>query len=476
MVFSSLPFIFLFLPIFLAVYTLMPARWRNPVLFLGSLVFYAVGSWGYPGHLLLLAVTIAVDWLLAGMIGRQTGRARRVWLVLGLVFHFGCLFFFKYGAFTVRNINAAFGTALPVHNYLLPAGISFYTFQAVSYLVDVYRGTCPPAQTLVTVGTYLTMYPQLIAGPIVTYDSIRRQLVSRSVSFDSFMDGIRVFILGLGSKVLLANQLGGLWSDLAMIGYESVSTPLAWMGIAAFSFQLYFDFYGYSLMAIGLGQMLGFTIPENFLQPYSARSMSEFWRRWHVTLSHWFRDYVYIPLGGSRCGRWRTLRNLLVVWLFTGLWHGAGWNFALWGLVLFVLLAVEKFTGLGRWLENHPIAGHLYMLLAIPLTWTVFAITDMGQMGIFFGRLFPVFSGAAPFPRDYVRFIPQYGHWLLLGLLFSTPYPQRLYRRLRQRAEQTDAPGAVLAYGEKVVLLAIFWAAVYCLYRGLNDPFLYFRF
>ena len=274
------------------------------------------------------------------------------------------------------------------------------------------------------------------------------------------------FTIGLGLKVLLANRLGGLWNEAGTVGYESISTPFAWLAITAFSLQIYFDFYGYSLMAKGLGRIMGFTIPENFHDPYLSLSMTEFWRRWHMTLGSWFRDYVYIPLGGSRKGKLMTFRNMLAVWALTGFWHGASWNFILWGLLMFALISVEK-LGLIRILERVPALGHLYMAFAISVSWVLFAVTDLSQMAVYFTRLFPFLpqpEGMAYFAGDYLKYGRLYGLSLAAGLVFATGLPMKLYRRFK------NSPAAA------VVLLAVFWGCVYCMKMGMDDPFLYFRF
>lgn len=277
--------------------------------------------------------------------------------------------------------------------------------------------------------------------------------------------GLKVFALGLAYKVLLANRVGHLWTEVTAIGYESISTPLAWMSIVAYSLQLYFDFYGYSLMAIGLGRMMGFDFPQNFNNPYMAVSMTDFWRCWHMTLGGWFREYVYIPLGGNRGGFAKTVRNMFVVWLLTGLWHGASWNFVLWGLLLFVLLFVEK-AGLGKVLERHKALGHIYMILWIPLSWLVFVITDLSQLGIYLQKLFPFFgsTGTVLFQGDYLKYGKTYGIYLVLGILFATGVQEKLLKKNKNRLWVI------------LLLLALFWASVYCMYLGMDDPFLYFRF
>ena len=468
MVFSSLPFIFVFLPLFFLIYALLPDKARNAFLLLGSLVFYAYGAWETPLYILLLPVTILVNWFIGLRLAAGKPH-RKLWLILGLVYDFAWLFLFKYAGFFWDNASALIGrfthhTAVRTWELILPIGISFYTFQIASYLIDAYREVVPPERSPIRLGAYLCMFPQLIAGPIVQYNTVAHQLRSRKTSLARVDRGLRLFTLGLGFKVLLANNVGALWSDIAAVGFDSISTPLAWMGAAAYSFQLYFDFYGYSLMAVGLGHVMGFDLPENFRDPYLSLSMTEFWRRWHITLGSWFREYVYIPLGGNRRGEWTTGRNLLIVWLLTGFWHGASWNFILWGMLLFVLLFIER-KGLRRALERRPFFGHLYMIFVIPLSWMLFAITDFRQLGIYFGRLFPFtcrFAGLMA--GDWIEQGKAFGLMLLICLLFCTPYPKKIWKKIEH------TPLAV------VLLLAIFWGAIYCLYRGLNDPFLYFRF
>ncbi len=470
MVFSSLEFLTLFLPAFLLLYWIVPQRFRNALLLVGSLVFYLLGTLDHPVYVLLLIAAVLVNYGAALMMERSA--RPKAWLIAGIVYNFGWLFVFKYADFLFTGINQVLlalfpsGTVrIPLLELLLPIGISFYAFQAVSYLVDVYRRTYPAERSLLRFGTYLCMFPKLASGPITDYAEVRGQLQSRTVSLNGAVSGMKTFIFGMGLKVLLANRIGGLWTDVTTIGFDSISTPLAWMSIFAYSFQLYFDFFGYSLMAIGLGKMLGFRLPQNFRHPYLSLSMTEFWRRWHITLGSWFRDYVYIPLGGSREGQGKTMRNLLVVWLCTGLWHGAHLNFLLWGLVLFAIIALEK-LGLKRTLDRHPAFGHLYMLLLIPLSWAVFAVTDLSQLGMLFGRLFPFFQRGVEvvFQQDYLKYAKTYGLWLALGFLFSTKLPYRLYARCK-----SNVIGAVF-------LVLVFAASVYCMYMGMNDPFLYFRF
>ncbi len=464
MVFSSLEFLYIFMPLFFGAYYAVPPKMRNGILLMGSLCFYAVGTWMVPGHFLLFILSMSIDYFVGRGMERFVRRKKLI-LWLGILFHILCLGFFKYFPFIAGEISTLFSGHGLSFKILLPIGISFYTFQGLSYIVDVYRGTVPAEKSALQFFVYLSMFPQLIAGPIVTYNEVRRDLPCREIRKSDVSYGLGIFIFGMGLKILLANPIGKLWGDINAIGFESISTPLAWMGIVAFSLQLFFDFYGYSLMAIGLGKMLGFQLPTNFDFPYLSRSMTEFWRRWHITLGNWFRDYVYVPLGGNRNGRLLTIRNLLIVWLLTGIWHGAGYNFLLWGAVLFFLITLEKYS-YGKALDRVPLLGHLYMALLIPLTWAVFAIDDIGQIGILFSRLFPFF-GQGPwsaFRYDYLKYWNLYYPFFLVGFLFITKLPYSLLQKIHSK---------VVLW---LIRLAIVGSCTYFMYRGLDDPFLYFRF
>ncbi|MDD3368298.1 MAG: MBOAT family protein [Lachnospiraceae bacterium] len=457
MVFSSLEFIFYFLPVFLMLYYAAPKTWRNGILFIGSICFYAMGE---PRYVLLLMASIVINYLVGRGIFASTGGLRRFCFLAGLLFDIGLLVFFKYNWVLEESV------LLPGFLTGMPLGISFYSFQIISYLVDVYVKKTPAEKSVITLGTYLCMFPQLIAGPIVTYPAIAWELQDRKLTLEKMEDGLHIFVLGLASKVLLANRIGILWHQVETIGFDAISTPLAWMGAFAFSFQLYFDFLGYSLMAIGLGKMLGFHLPANFNNPYMAKSMTEFWEKWHITLGTWFRDYVYIPLGGNRKGTVRTIRNLLVVWMLTGIWHGASLNFVLWGLFLFICIVLEKFVWKAT-LENVPVLGHLYMLFLIPVSWMLFAITEMDQIVLYFSRLFPFggWTGSAYHNAlDFVTYLQQYGVLFLLCFLFSTTALQSVYQKYKNSILMS------------VVLLGLFWLSVYYLKTAENNPFLYYRF
>ncbi len=463
MVFSSLLFLFWFIPIFFAVYFLCPANWRNAVLFLGSIVFYA---WGEPAYLILIFISILVNYIAGlGLRSKAAEGARplsqKIIFVLAMVFDFGMLMVFKYTGFFTENINHLFGTSLRDPALTLPLGISFYTFQIASYVIDLYRGKIKCEKNLLTLGTYLVMFPQLIAGPIVVYSQVSEQLHSRRISLEKVSSGITTFILGLSSKVLIANTVGALWNDLEAIGYRRISMPLAWLGVVAYTLQIYFDFNGYSLMAIGLGRMLGFDIPANFNYPYISRSLTEFWRRWHMTLSGWFRDYVYIPLGGNRKGRARTYINLFIVWFLTGFWHGAGWNFICWGLFFFVFLSLEK-SFLARFLDDHKVISRVYALLFIGLSWMIFAITDFAQLGVYTTRLV-AFSSLSSC-EDALYYLRNYGIVIAIGCLFSTPVFAKRFESIRLKP---------LGIAVQIVLLFI---CVCYLADASYNPFLYFRF
>lgn len=484
MVFSSLEFIFIFLPIFFGCYYLVPDYMRNYILFLGSMCFYAVGTIGHPEHFFIFIISILVDFTV-GILMEEMPEQKKTFLIVGIGFHLLCLGAFKYAGFVLGEVNRLFPSLGIGSGLALPIGISFYTFQGISYLVDVYRGTVRAEKSLLRYSVYISMFEQLIAGPIVTYSQVQKELRHRRIRVSAVWKGIGIFVLGLGMKVLLANPIGKLWTDVQAIGFESISTPLAWMAIIAFSLQIYFDFFGYSLMAIGLGRMLGFQLPKNFSFPYLSRSMTEFWRRWHMTLGGWFREYVYIPLGGNRKGTLTTVRNLLIVWVLTGVWHGAGYNFILWGFVLFAIIALEKFV-IGAYLDRFPVLGHLYMMFLIPLTWAIFAIDDIGQLGIFFSRLFPFFGQSmwSIFEYDYLKYWGLYYPFFIAGFLFSTKIPFRMLNKISsskilsgQGVQVKGIPWRIRKSAVMQSMFAvIFIACVYCMYRGMNDPFLYFRF
>lgn len=457
MIFSSLLFLFWFMPVFFVVYYITPKRFRNIVLFLGSILFY---SWGEPTYLILLFLSIFVNYAAGlGMAhAKDSAFLRKVYLFAAILFDFGMLFFFKYINFFIENINQLTGSHITAVNVTLPLGISFYTFQIVSYVIDLYRGKIKEERSFINLGTYLSMFPQLIAGPIVVYSQVAEELKERTYSLGKFEDGVRIFILGLGSKVLIANNVGALWNDITAIGFADISMPLAWLGVLAFTLQIYFDFNGYSLMAVGLGKMLGFELPQNFNYPYISRSITEFWRRWHMTLSSWFREYVYIPLGGNRKGKARTYLNLFIVWTATGFWHGAGWNFIFWGLFFFLILSIEK-LGFSSFLEKHHIFSRIYALLAIGLSWMIFAITDLSQLGLYFQRLFSFETGL-----DAVYYLKNYALVLIFGCVLSTPVLKKLYDRVSHKT-----------VGLVVSMLILIASAAYLTDAAYN-PFLYFRF
>lgn len=468
MVFSTIEFLFQFLPIFLVGYYLTPPRYRNVTLVAGSLIFYAIGSGWYT---LLLILSALINYALSHAITRAKVRdphRAKLLFILGLIYDFGMLVVFKYTNFLIGNLNgllSVFHVSLPAAKLILPLGISFYTFQVTSYLIDVYTKKVRPASSLLELGTFVCMFPQLISGPITNFGEMQPQIQKRRVDATMLEDGMQTFILGLGAKTLLANPMGGLWNNLGVIGYDSISTPYAWLGAFAYSFQIYFDFSGYSMMAIGVGKMLGFQLPQNFNLPYMSGSAAEFWRRWHMTLGRWFKNYIYFPLGGSRKGSLKTIRNMLVVWAFTGLWHGTSWNFVLWGLIFFVLLVLEK-NVYGKFLERTHILKHAYIIFIIPLTWMVFAISDMHQLGTYFTRLFPFLSSqeTQSNTRDVMLALHNYWKILIPCVLFCTPLPLHYYKKYRKS-------GFCL-----IILILIFIFSIRAMMTQTNNPFLYFQF
>ncbi|WP_302538443.1 MBOAT family protein, partial [uncultured Clostridium sp.] len=413
MVFSSILFIFRFLPIAMGIYFLTPKKLKNLSLLILSLIFY---SWGEPRYFLLMIASIFVDYFISINIEKnnKNKKIKILLLAISIIFNVGILFFFKYINFFIENINSIFNMSLNNVKITLPLGISFYTFQTMSYTIDVFLGKVKAEKNIINFGAFVCLFPQLIAGPIVKYIDISKELKNRDINLDEIQEGIRLFILGLGSKVLIANNIGSLWNEVETMGFNNISTILAWMGIIAFSLQIYFDFNGYSLMAIGLGKILGFNFPNNFNYPYESRSITEFWRRWHITLGQWFKQYVYIPLGGNRLGRARTYFNLFIVWFLTGLWHGASYNFILWGLYFFILICIEK-NGLLNLLNKHKLISHIYTIFFILVGWVLFAVIDLNQIINFLKKMFIFNAG-----NEWIYYLRNYIITYTIAIIFST--------------------------------------------------------
>ena len=469
MVFSSVLFLFRFLPIFMICYFLAPGRMKNFILFLGSLFFYA---WGEPIYVLLMLFSTVVDYVNGRLIERCRGSRKAVFpLVASVVINLGLLGFFKYADFLIHSVNTLAGTSLPLFELGLPIGISFYTFQTMSYTIDVYRGEAKVQKNILDFGVYVTMFPQLIAGPIVKYRDVAERLHNRPVDPIAISHGMKRFCMGLAKKVLLANNLGALWTLISGQEYRGMSMMTAWLGMLAFAFQIYFDFSGYSDMAIGMGEILGFHFPENFNYPYISASITEFWRRWHISLGSWFREYVYIPLGGNRKGLPRQMVNILIVWMLTGIWPGAGWTFLLGGLWFAGLLVLEKLF-LGKILSWFPrIVGILYTCVTVLIGWVLFALTAPGEI-LGYLRAMAGTGGFADADAFYLG--REYLVLLVIAVVASTPIPKRLAARLEQ--SKTGLCMAVFRLGEKVIPAALLLLCIAGIVEDSFNPFLYFRF
>ena len=461
MLFSSITFLYVFLPCVILLYFLAPKKLKNSVLLLASLIFYA---WGEPKYVVLMVVSIVQGYLFARLMERTKSKSlKKLWLILSLVVSLGLLGYFKYANFFLENFVSLTGLSVPTLKIALPIGISFYTFQILSYVADVYRGDVPAQKNVLSLGAYISMFPQLIAGPIVRYADIAKELEHRTHSIALVSDGIRRFVIGLSKKILIANVLGELVAGMAAA--RDVSVLYFWLYAVAFSLQIYFDFSGYSDMAIGLGKMFGFTFLENFNYPFVSHSISEFWRRWHMSLGSWFRDYVYVPLGGNRVGKGRLLFNLLAVWMLTGLWHGAAWNFVVWGLFFAVLLILEK-TVFGNVIEKYRTVGHVYVLLAVAVSFVIFNAASMTEAvfylsAMFGGKGYPLISG------EFLYQLRQYGTVLLLAVVGATPLMKTLVSRI---------PNKLVNVLEPIVLAALLILCTAYLVDGSFNPFLYFRF
>lgn len=455
--FTSLTFIFRFLPAFLIVYYLVPIKHRNLVLLVGSLIFYAVGEPVYIGILFILTV---LNYLLGNQMWKlKCGyeirtwqkKGRRKYLIMALLMDLLVLFLFKsLGVFGVTS--------------MLPLGISFYIFKMISYQMDMYHDRMLQKPTWLDVSVYFMLFPQITQGPIMRYEE-GRTYEAKHGNLEEFEEGLQYFVLGLGMKVLLADRLAILWNDLQMIGFESISTPLAWLGAFGYSLRIYFDFWGYSLMASGIMMMLGFDYIENFHHPYAAKTVSDFYRRWHMTLGSWFRDYLYFPMGGSRCSRKQMVRNLAVVWLLTGIWHGEKLNYLVWGALLGLLVIGEKLF-YGKYLEKFPILGNCYVLLTLPLTWVIFAIEEPMQLITYFCRLFPVIKGntAVVNPGDILKYAGDYAIYFVVGIALCIPAVSAFYEKNKHRRISA------------VLLILLFWVSIYFVTGSMGNPFMYLNF
>ena len=464
MVFSSIPFLFFFFPIFLLLYYISPFKIKNLILLIFSLIFYA---WGEPVYIVLMIFSSVVDYTNGRLIEkyRDNKVLKRTFMVGSVVINLALLGFFKYSDFLIENINNLFNLSIPLLELGLPIGISFYTFQTMSYSIDVYRGDVKAEHNFLNFMTYVSMFPQLIAGPIVRYQTVSEELSKREITFSKFTSGFVRFLQGLFKKVLIANNVGYVWSVISGDASE-ISLLTAWLGLFMFAFQIYFDFSGYSDMAIGMGKMLGFTYPENFNYPYISKNITEFWRRWHISLSSWFRDYVYIPLGGSRCKKIINIRNILIVWMLTGIWHGAAWNFLLWGLYFGILLILEKFV-LKRFLEKLPsFLKHLYAIFFILVGWLIFAFDDMSLLKEYALKLF-----ANPFIIDaqFMQYFTNYFVIIAVAIIFSMP----IYPYVKEKFKFNNVIIQILIFAIYIILFMVVTAM---LVSDTYNPFLYFRF
>ncbi len=469
MVFSSIPFLFFFLPLFVLCYFCMPKQYRNYVLLFFSVLFYA---WGEPVYVLLMIAVTFSDYLLGRVMARtESMTKRRGCLIASLVIDLLALGFFKYADFLVSTVNSIFGLEIPLLELALPIGISFFVFQSLSYTIDLYRGKVEVEKSYAHYLMYVSLFPQLIAGPIVRFQTVQYELHNRVIVKDEFFAGATRFLLGLFKKVLLANQLGILWETAKQIPTGELGFVMSWLGAIAFTLQLYLDFSAYSDMAIGLGLMLGFHFMENFNYPLVADSVTDFWRRWHISLSTWFRDYVYIPLGGNRKGGMRQLVNIAVVWFLTGMWHGASWNYILWGVYYGVLLCLEKFVW-GKQLKKCPVVfRHVYLVLIVVVGFTFFALEDLHHAFSYLSVMFC--ANGISLGADFGYYLQNYGVVLLVAVVISVPAYKWLVRKI------TSCRGAARVAVNVLVCvagLALFTVTVSCLVADTYNPFLYFRF
>ncbi len=467
MIFSTPLFLFFYLVGCLTIYYMAPLKLRNLVLLIFSLFFY---YWGEKSYVIIMVASTVIDYTHGMLVEKFKNQDRdklaRMAVASSILFNLALLGFFKYWDFIALSLQGMGLDFMPVLNTHLPIGISFYTFQTMSYTIDVYRGDSKAQRNIINFGTFVTLFPQLIAGPILKYKDLDDQIDCRTSTTEKFASGVQIFVVGMAKKVLIANNVGMLWDRYLAMGTADLTVGGAWLGVLAFAFQIYFDFSGYSDMAVGLGRMLGFDFLGNFNYPYISKSITDFWRRWHISLSSWFREYLYIPLGGNRCSAPRWVFNLLIVWAATGIWHGASWNFVLWGLYFFLLLIVEKFFLLDV-LKKLPVAvSHIYTLFFILISWAIFAIEDFSLLGDYLAVMFglggnPIWDGAATY------YLTSYAPILLVAAVASTPLGKTLYSKLPTRTQQV--------VGLVLMVCALMVSTAYLVDASYN-PFLYFRF
>lgn len=449
-------------------YYMLRKHLKNIILLAVSLFFYA---WGEPVYVLLMCASIMINFFLGLLLGKaDTGRDRKLCFIISLVFNLGCLAYFKYAGMLTHTVESMSGVQLLAAVPVLPLGISFYTFHILSYVIDIYRGKIRPQKSPILFALYISMFPQLVAGPIVKYADIESQLTDRSMTFQKFHSGLNRFLCGLAKKVLLANNIGLLWSEVKAMPGAELSVLMAWAGIIAFTLQIYFDFSGYSDMAIGLGKMFGFRFKENFRYPYISQSVTEFWRRWHISLGSWFREYVYIPLGGNRAGKRKLILNLFVVWFLTGLWHGASWNFVLWGLYFGALILIEKMfleKRLKRWPE---VVRHIYLLLAVVIGWVFFDFTNLADALSFLHTMFGL-GGTVFINAQTTAKLEAYSVLFLISVIAVSPWPKKLALSLRSKNHRAIYKTAAAVY----YCMLMFFSTAYMVGSTFN-PFIYFRF
>lgn len=467
MVFSSLTFLFYFLPIVLLIYFICPKKFKNLFIFISGLFFYA---WGEPKYVFVMILSTAIDYTSGRLIDKfqDKNKVRTLCLIISLCMNLGLLAVFKYSSFFIQNINGIFGTDIYDPMLPLPIGISFYTFQSMSYTIDLYRRKINVQKNFISFAAYVTLFPQIVAGPIVRYEDVQKELDDRVINVNKVSEGIAYFVKGISKKVLLANNIGMAWASVKAMDFNSISMATAWIGILAFTFQIYFDFSGYSDMAVGLGKMMGFNFPENFNFPYISKSISEFWRRWHITLGSWFKSYVYFPLGGNRKGLARTLVNLLIVWMLTGFWHGSSWNFILWGLYFGILIIIEK-IGFGKVLDKLPsFVSTLYTFVLVVFGWVLFETPTLTDCGLYFKALF---GGTGTYIDKDAKYLFVSNILLFIICIFaSTEIYKKIYNKVREKFP------LVIQYSLPFAELGMFALCTVFLVNATYNPFLYFRF